>query len=57
MAESVVDKKKYKLLKQALREEREHRNIIEYDLQKKITKVEEQSIELDGLKERIIELH
>lgn len=41
MAESVVDKKKYKLLKQALREEREHRNIIEYDLQKKITKVEE----------------
>ena len=41
MAESVVDKKKYKLLKQALREEREHRIIIEYDLQKKITKVEE----------------
>ena len=57
MAESTIDKKKYKLLKQAFREERELRMNIENELQNQIAKVEEIAKENELLKERNIELY
>ena len=57
MAESTIDKKKYKLLKQAFREERELRMNIENELQNQITKVEEIAKENEILKDRNIELY
>ena len=57
MAESSVDKKKYKLLKSAFREERELRINIERELEHQIAKVEQVSLELENQKERNIELY
>ena len=57
MAENSVDKKKYKLLKSAFREERELRINIERELEHQIAKVESVSKELENQKERNIELY
>ena len=57
MAENTIDKKKYKLLKQAFREEREHRMMVEGELENQIARVEEMSKENENLKERNLELY
>ena len=57
MAESTIDKKKYKLLKQAFREERELRMNIENELENQIKKVEDQGRELENIKERNLDLY
>ena len=54
---SGVDKKKYKLLKQGFREERELRINIEHELEHQIAKVESVSKELELQKERNIDLY
>ena len=54
---NTIDKKKYKLLKQAFREEREFRMNLECELENQIAKVEEMSRENENLKERNIELY
>ena len=46
-----VDKKKYKLLKKALKEQLEFRANLEAELMGKIKKLEEQTLTLEELKE------